>query len=73
MGRGWQLYEFSFNPVQVTDGKRVVRCGNGVPMLKLITATGCSVTALIAAVLAVAPDKPLLAAATALCVFGYDS
>lgn len=56
--------------MQVTDGRRVLRCRNGVPMLKLITATGCSVTALIAAALAVAPDQPLLAAAAALCVFG---
>ena len=27
---------------QVTDGRRVLRAANGVPMLQQITATGCS-------------------------------
>ncbi|KAK6914214.1 Hydroxyethylthiazole kinase [Dillenia turbinata] len=49
----------------VTDGHRVVGAHNGVPMLQKITATGCSVTALIAALVAVDPShafeaKPLL-------------
>ena len=29
-------------PLQVTDGSRVLRAANGVPMLQQITATGCS-------------------------------
>ncbi|KAL8048347.1 hypothetical protein ABFX02_07G058200 [Erythranthe guttata] len=54
----------------VTDGARVVGSANGVPMLQKITATGCSVTALIAAFVAVDPSHPFEATATALSVFG---
>ncbi|XP_051133022.1 hydroxyethylthiazole kinase [Andrographis paniculata] len=54
----------------VTDGERVVGVRNGVPMLQKITAAGCSVTALIAAFVAVNPQQPLEATATALSVFG---
>lgn len=54
----------------VTDGERVLLVSNGVPLLQKITATGCSVTALIAAFLAVLPRKPLFATAYALCLFG---
>jgi hydroxyethylthiazole kinase-like sugar kinase family protein len=54
----------------VTDGRRVLRCRGGTPTLKLITATGCSVTALIAAFLAATPEDPVFAAAAALSVFG---
>lgn len=57
---------------QVTDGKRVVGVSNGVPLLTSITAAGCSVTALIAAFLAVAPEGATLeATAAALAVFGW--
>lgn len=54
----------------VTDGKRVVGVRNGVAMLQKITATGCSVTALIAAFVAVDPLHAFEATATALSVFG---
>ncbi|KAL3620072.1 hypothetical protein CASFOL_034984 [Castilleja foliolosa] len=54
----------------VTDGQRVVGAKNGVPMLQRITATGCSVTALIAAFVAVDPSRPFEATVTALSVFG---
>lgn len=49
----------------------MLRVSNGVPMLTLITATGCAVTALIAAFVAVAPpEQRLQATAHALAVFG---
>lgn len=54
----------------VTDGKKVVGAQNGVPMLQKITATGCSVTALIAAFLAVDPSHAFEATTTALSIFG---
>ncbi|XP_057772304.1 hydroxyethylthiazole kinase [Salvia miltiorrhiza] len=54
----------------VTDGERVVGARNGVPMLQKITATGCAVTALIAAFVAVNPSQPFEATAAALSVFG---
>uniref|UniRef100_A0A7N0USG3 hydroxyethylthiazole kinase n=1 Tax=Kalanchoe fedtschenkoi TaxID=63787 RepID=A0A7N0USG3_KALFE len=54
----------------VTDGERVVGAKNGVPMLQRITATGCSVTALITAFVAIDPQNPLEATASALAVFG---
>jgi hydroxyethylthiazole kinase-like sugar kinase family protein len=57
--------------MQVTDGSRVVRVSNGDPMMRLVTATGCSVTALIAAFVAVAKrSDAILATAHALAVFG---
>mmetsp|Transcript_9122 Transcript_9122/g.26166 ORF Transcript_9122/g.26166 Transcript_9122/m.26166 type:complete len:279 (-) Transcript_9122:174-1010(-) len=55
----------------VTDGSRVLAVKNGVPMLCDITATGCSVTALIAALVAANTDDPLHATAAALAVFGW--
>ncbi|CAM8902827.1 unnamed protein product [Rhodiola kirilowii] len=57
----------------VTDGTRVLGAKNGVPMLQRITATGCSVTALIAAFVAVDPQNTLEATASALAVFGVAS
>ncbi|KAK6138537.1 hypothetical protein DH2020_027721 [Rehmannia glutinosa] len=54
----------------VTDGQRVVGAKNGVAMLQKITATGCSVTALIAAFVAIDPSRPFEATATALSIFG---
>ncbi|KIY95519.1 hydroxyethylthiazole kinase [Monoraphidium neglectum] len=55
----------------VTDGTRVAGVSNGVPLLTRVTATGCSLTALIAAFLAVAPKGgELEATAAALAVFG---
>ncbi|KAG4983125.1 hypothetical protein AAZX31_10G121400 [Glycine max] len=54
----------------VTDGNRVVGAHNGVAMMQKITATGCSVTALIAAFVAVDKSHALDAAVSALAVFG---
>lgn len=54
----------------VTDGKRVIGAHNGVPMMQKITATGCSVTALIAAFVAVDPMNALEATASAMSIFG---
>ncbi|PON40394.1 Hydroxyethylthiazole kinase [Parasponia andersonii] len=54
----------------VTDGKRVVEAHNGVAMMQKITATGCSVTALIAAFVAVDQSNALEATALALSIFG---
>ncbi|TVU20895.1 hypothetical protein EJB05_30496, partial [Eragrostis curvula] len=54
----------------ITDGKQVVGASNGVPMMQKITATGCAVTALIAAFVAVEPSDALVAAACALAIFG---
>ncbi|KAF3335830.1 Hydroxyethylthiazole kinase family protein [Carex littledalei] len=54
----------------ITDGDRVISCSNGVQMMQKITATGCAVTALIAAFVAVDPWNALQATASALSVFG---
>ncbi|KAD5803659.1 hypothetical protein E3N88_15019 [Mikania micrantha] len=54
----------------VTDGQRVVGAHNGLPMMQKITASGCSVTALIAAFVAVDPAHAFEATASAFSVFG---
>ncbi|XP_022974515.1 hydroxyethylthiazole kinase [Cucurbita maxima] len=54
----------------VTDGKQVIGAHNGVAMMQKITATGCSVTALIAAFLAVDQLHALETTASALSIFG---
>lgn len=54
----------------VTDGKQVVGAHNGVAMMQKITATGCSVSALIAAFVAVDKLNALDAAVSALSIFG---
>ena len=54
----------------VTDGNQVVGAHNGVALMQKITATGCSVTALIAAFVAVDKFHALDAAVSALAVFG---
>ncbi|RDX82987.1 Hydroxyethylthiazole kinase, partial [Mucuna pruriens] len=54
----------------VTDGNRVIGAHNGVAMMQKITATGCSVTALVAAFVAVDKSHALDAAVSALAVFG---
>ncbi|XP_057498597.1 hydroxyethylthiazole kinase [Actinidia eriantha] len=54
----------------ITDGQRVVGAQNGVAMMQKITATGCSVTALIAAFVAVDPLHAFEATASALSIFG---
>ncbi|XP_077229617.1 hydroxyethylthiazole kinase family protein [Tasmannia lanceolata] len=53
----------------VTDGRRVVGAHNGVAMMQQITATGCAVTALIAAFVAVDPSHAFEATASALSIF----
>ena len=54
----------------ITNGEQVVGASNGVPMMQKITATGCAVTALIAAFVAIEPSDALVAAACALAIFG---
>jgi len=54
----------------VSDGERVVAVANGHPLLAAITGTGCMSTAVTGCFLAVAPDRPLDAAAEALVAFG---
>lgn len=53
----------------VTDGHRLLRVSGGSPLMPRITATGCSLTALTGACCALAPEDPLLAAATAMAIF----
>ncbi|KAF8392081.1 hypothetical protein HHK36_022422 [Tetracentron sinense] len=57
----------------ITDGQRIVGVHNGVAMLQRITATGCAVTALIAAFVAVDPLHAFEATASALSIFGVAS
>lgn len=54
----------------ITDGNRIIGAANGVPLLQRITASGCSVSALIAAFVAVDPKHAFEATASALSVFG---
>lgn len=54
----------------VTDGDRVIGVGNGVAMMQKVTATGCAVTALIAAFVAIDPLHAFEATASALSLFG---
>jgi len=53
----------------VTDGHRQIRVANGHPLMQRVTGTGCMASAVIAAFAAVDSD-PVIAAATALAVFG---
>ena len=53
----------------VADGSRLVRIGNGHPLMSRVTAMGCAGTALLAAFAALEPD-PWLAAACGLLVLG---
>jgi hydroxyethylthiazole kinase len=54
----------------VSDGQRVIAVANGHELLGTVTGTGCMATALTGCFLAVAPDRPLEAAAEALAAFG---
>jgi len=54
----------------VSDGGRVIAVANGHKLLATVTGTGCMATAIIGCFLAVAPDRPLEAAAEALVAFG---
>ena len=53
----------------ITDGQRVLRLANGHPLLTRITASGCGLTALVGAWLAVCDDQ-LQACAGALAAYG---
>ncbi len=54
----------------VSDGDRVLAVANGHELLAAVTGTGCMSSAITGCFLAVAPDKPLEAAAAALAAFG---
>lgn len=53
----------------VTDGKRAMRINGGSAFMPQVTALGCSLTALVGAYVAVAPDAPLEATVAALASF----
>ncbi len=53
----------------ITDGKSIIRCSNGHPLLSSITGTGCASTATIAAFAAVSVNM-MFAAAAGLAFFG---
>ncbi|MEP6908813.1 MAG: hydroxyethylthiazole kinase [Actinomycetota bacterium] len=54
----------------VSDGERVIAVKNGHELLGTVTGTGCMSSAMTGCFLAVAPDRPLEAAAEALGAFG---
>ncbi|HEY3051368.1 MAG TPA: hydroxyethylthiazole kinase, partial [Gaiellaceae bacterium] len=54
----------------VSDGERTIAVSNGDAMLGTVSGTGCMSTAITGCFLAVAPDRPLEAAAEALVAFG---
>ena len=54
----------------VADGQRAFCIRNGHPMMSAVTGTGCQLSALTAAFCAANPDKPLEAAAAAVCAMG---
>ena len=54
----------------VTDGERAFCIRNGRPEMSAITGTGCQLSALTAAFAAAGPDRPLEAAAAAVCAMG---
>lgn len=54
----------------VTDGERAFCIRNGHPMLSSVTGTGCQLSALTAAFVTANPDRPLEAAAAAVCAMG---
>ncbi|MGE0797708.1 MAG: hydroxyethylthiazole kinase [Lautropia sp.] len=53
----------------VTDGTRAVRVAGGSPLMPQVTALGCSLTCLVGAFAAVAPDDPFAATVAALATF----
>lgn len=53
----------------VTDGKRSVRIAGGSELMAKVTATGCSLTALVGAYVAIAPDQVFEATVAALANF----
>eukprot|EP00210_Caulerpa_lentillifera_P001351 g1299.t1 len=55
----------------VTDGEAVLKVSNGVPLMQKITATGCALSAVIAAFVSASSSSALEATAFALAVYGY--
>lgn len=53
----------------VTDGARAMRVSGGSPLMPKVTALGCSLTCLVGALVAVAPDQPFEATVAALAGF----
>lgn len=53
----------------VTDGERSVHISGGSPLMPKVTALGCSLTALVGAFVAIAPQQPLEATVAALATF----
>jgi hydroxyethylthiazole kinase len=53
----------------VTDGARAVRISGGSVLMPKVTALGCSLTALVGAFAAIAPDEPFDATVAALATF----
>lgn len=54
----------------VSDGETVYCIRNGHPMMRLVTGTGCQLSCLAGAFAAANPDRPLEAAAAAVCAMG---
>lgn len=54
----------------ISDGEQCVVIRNGRPEMGLVTGTGCQLSALTAACLAASPERPLEAAAAAVCAMG---
>mgnify|MGYP002515851985 CR=1 FL=1 len=54
----------------VADGEKAYCIRNGHPMMSSITGTGCQLSALTAAFITANPEKPLEAAAAAVCAMG---
>lgn len=52
----------------VTDGRRLAACANGHPLMGRVTATGCALTALVGALLAL--EEPFAATLHALAIYG---
>ena len=53
----------------VTDGARAARIAGGSPLMPRVTATGCALTALVGAFVAVTPEDPFGASLGALAMF----
>ncbi|UJF31692.1 hydroxyethylthiazole kinase [Paenibacillus hexagrammi] len=54
----------------VSDGQSTYKCSNGTPLLTKVTGTGCLLTSVVGAFLAVEPSEPAAAAAAALVSYG---
>lgn len=54
----------------VADGERAFCIFNGHPMMSRVTGTGCQLSAMTAAYVTADPDRPLEAAAAAVCAMG---